>query len=71
ERDSLAAELLTLQGVEEENLRLRALVEIDERGGSTFRPANVYPAGRAGEAVKRSFVLDVGTAAGVAPDAPV
>lgn len=71
ERDSLAAQVLALQGVEEENLRLRELVELSERGGSRFQPANLYPAGRTGEAVKRSFMLDVGTETGVTADAPV
>jgi rod shape-determining protein MreC len=71
ERDSLTARLLTLQGVEEENLRLRALLGLAERGRGRFRPANLAPAGRAGEVVKRSFVLDRGSSAGVSRDAPV
>lgn len=71
ERDSLAAHVLALQGVAEENLRLRALLELAERGRDRFRPANLTPAGRAGEGVKRSFVLDVGSSVGVARDAPV
>jgi rod shape-determining protein MreC len=64
DRDSLAARVLALQGVEEENLRLRALLELAERGRDRFRPANLTPAGRAGEGVKRSFVLDAGSRAG-------
>ncbi len=71
ERDSLAVQVLALQAVEEENLRLRALLELAERGRDRFRPANLTPAGRAGEGVKRSFVLDVGSSVGVATDAPV
>lgn len=71
QRDSLAAELFALQGVEEENLRLRALLVLAERGKNRFVPANVSPAGRAGEGVKRSFVLDVGTAGGLWAHAPV
>ncbi|UCC73122.1 MAG: rod shape-determining protein MreC [Gemmatimonadota bacterium] len=71
ERDALGARLLALQGVEEENRRLRALLELAERGRDRFRPANLTPAGRAGEGVKRSFVLDVGPAVGVSTDAPV
>ncbi|MGD2215389.1 MAG: rod shape-determining protein MreC [Gemmatimonadales bacterium] len=71
DRDSLAARLLALQGVEEENLRLRALLELAERGRDRFRPANLTPAGRTGEGVKRSFVLDTGSSAGVVGDAPV
>ncbi len=34
-------------------------------------PANLYPAGRSGEQVERSFVIDVGTNGGVQPGAPV
>jgi rod shape-determining protein MreC len=71
ERDSLAAQFFALQGVEEENLRLRALLALAERGKNLFVPANLSPAGRVGEGVKRSFVLDVGTAGGVRADAPV
>jgi len=71
ERDSLTARLLALQGVEEENLRLRALLELAERGRDRFRPANLTPRGRTGEVVKRSFVLDAGSAAGVSGEAPV
>jgi rod shape-determining protein MreC len=70
-KDSLSERLLTLQNVEEENLRLRALLSLAERGDTRFVPANLYPAGRAGEVVKRSFVLDVGAADGVRRDAPV
>jgi rod shape-determining protein MreC len=71
ERDSLLAQLLGLQGVEEENLRLRVLLDLAERGGDRFRPANLTPAGRAGEGMKRSFVLDLGSTSGVSADAPV
>ena len=71
ERDSLAAESQALQGVEEENQRLRALLGLAERGQNQFAAANLYPAGRAGEVVKRSFILDVGEASGARADAPV
>ncbi len=71
ERDSLAAELLSLQGVGEENLRLRALLELAERGTTRFRRANLYPAGRTGEGVRRAFVLDVGRSGGIRPETPV
>ncbi len=70
-RDSLTAALLALRGVEEENLRLRAMLGLAERGSDHFRPANLVPAGRVGEGVKRSFVLDLGSASGVASDAAV
>jgi rod shape-determining protein MreC len=71
ERDSLAERLLALQDVAEENLRLRALVDLAERSGQRFVPANLEPAGRAADLVKRSFVLDRGSASGIVDDAPV
>ena len=71
ERDALAAQLLALQGVDEENLRLRALIGLSERAKERFVPANLDPEGRAGERVKRSFVLDRGAADGIRDDAPV
>ncbi|NIR44081.1 MAG: rod shape-determining protein MreC [Gemmatimonadetes bacterium] len=71
ERDSLAAQLLALQNVEEENRRLRALIDLAERGPQYFLPANLDPAGRAGEEVKRSFVLDAGAGDGVRRNSPV
>ncbi len=71
ERDSLSANLLALQGVKEENRRLRNLLRLSERHEADYIPANLYPAGRAGEGAKRSFVLDVGSADGVKGDAPV
>jgi len=71
ERDALVQRLLALQGVGEENLRLRALVDLAERAQQRFVPANLDPAGRAAELVKRSFVLDRGASAGIAEDAPV
>ncbi len=70
-RDSLAAELLALENVEEENLRLRSLMGLARRGTNRFVPANLYPAGRPGEVVKRSFVIDAGADEGVRRDAPV
>ena len=71
ERDSLAAELLERQNVAEENLRLRSLLGLAERQRGRLMPANLYPAGRSGEQVERSFVIDVGTNGGVQPGAPV
>lgn len=71
ERDSLAGRLLELEVVEEDNARIRALLEMSERAKDRFRPANLYPAGRAGEAVKKSFVLDLGQSEGVGPGAAV
>jgi rod shape-determining protein MreC len=70
-RDSLAAQVLALQNVEEENLRLRAQLGLARRAANRFVPANLYPAGRVGEVVKRSFIVDVGAADGVQRDAPV
>jgi rod shape-determining protein MreC len=71
ERDNLAARVLALQGVDEENSRLRALIGLAERGDVLFVPANLDPEGRAGERVKRSFVLDRGASDGILKDAPV
>ena len=71
ERDSLAERVLVLKDVEEENLRLRGLMGLWERGANRFRPANLYPTKRGGEVVARSFRLDVGGEAGVTADAPV
>ncbi|UCF18411.1 MAG: rod shape-determining protein MreC [Gemmatimonadota bacterium] len=71
ERDSLAANFLALQGVREENRRLRDLLGLAERREADYIPANLYPASRAGEGATRSFALDVGSADGVRIDAPV
>jgi rod shape-determining protein MreC len=71
ERDSLAARLLERENVAEENQRLRALLGLAERGRGQLLPANLYPAGRSGEQVERSFVIDVGTNSGLRPGAPV
>lgn len=71
QRDSLAGQLLERQNVAEENLRLRALLGLAQRGHGRLLPANLYPAGRSGEHVERSFVIDVGTDWGVRPGAPV
>lgn len=71
ERDSLSAELLTLRNVDEENRRLRLLLELSQRQQGNFLPANLYPTGRAGEVVRRSFVVDLGATAGVEAEAPV
>lgn len=71
QRDSLTARLLVMQGVDEENLRLRGLMQLAKRDTSLFIPANLYPVGRSGEEIKRSFVIDVGEQEGVKRDAPV
>jgi rod shape-determining protein MreC len=71
ERDALSAELLALKNVGEENLRLRALVALAERGRARFVSGNLYLSGHAGEVIKRQFVLDQGEDQGVLPDAPV
>ena len=68
ERDTLTARLLQLQGVGEINSGLRALLNLSDRAVSGFHPANLYPAGRAGEAIRRSFVLDLGAVGGVQTD---
>lgn len=71
ERDSLAARLVELQAVEEENRRLRALLPIASRNHGRFLPANLYPTGSPGGVITHSFVLDVGASDGVSRDAPV
>lgn len=71
ERDSIAARLLQLEAVEETNARIRVLLEMSERARDRFHPANLYPAGRAEEGVKRSFVLNLGGRAGVEAGAAV
>ncbi len=71
QRDSLSAELLEKSDVEEENRRLRALLGLASLGAGRFLAANLAPAGRAGEVVKLSFVVDIGAAQGVFPEAPV
>ena len=71
ERDSLSMNLLALQNVEEENLRLRSLMQLSQRVAVRFKAANLYPARRSGEIVARSFRLDVGREDDVTPDAPV
>jgi len=71
ERDSLSANLLALQNVEEENLRLRSLMQLSQRVEIQFKAANLYPARRSGEIVARSFRLDIGREDDVAADAAV
>ncbi|MEE8520843.1 MAG: rod shape-determining protein MreC [Gemmatimonadota bacterium] len=71
ERDSATAILVELQSVEEEVARLRELLVLAERTASRFRAANLYPAGRASEGVKKSFVVDLGSEAGLSADAAV
>ena len=71
ERDNLAARVLALQGVDEENSRLRSLIGLAERSAGLFVPANLDPEGRVGERVKRSFVLDRGASDGILEYAPV
>ena len=71
ERDSLSANLLALQNVEEENLRLRSLMQLSQRVAVRFQAANLYPARRSGEIVARSFRLNVGRQDDVTADAAV
>lgn len=71
ERDALAARLMALQDVEEANAGLRGLLGLSQRAKSRFVPANLYPVGRTGERVRRSFVIDVGASAGIGSDAAV
>lgn len=71
QRDSLALRLLEFEAAAAEARSLRVLVGLPEKVGAAFRPANLYPTGRAGEVLKRSFVLDLGGEDGVGVDAAV
>ncbi len=71
ERDAATTKVVKLQGVEEEVVRLRLLLDLSERAENRFSPANLYPAGRASQGIRRSFILDLGTSAGVTGDAAV
>ena len=71
ERDAAMTKVVKLQGVEEEVVRLRQLLDLSNRAENRFSPANLYPAGRASEVIRRSFILDLGTTAGVTRDAAV
>lgn len=67
--DSLTARTATLEGLMEENRRLRGLLDLRERAGTDFVPASVVrPGTRGAESI---FLLDVGERDGVRVNAPV
>ncbi|MGH7475524.1 MAG: rod shape-determining protein MreC [Longimicrobiales bacterium] len=69
QRDSLAVVLAAYAPLAEENRRLRGLLELEQRGGSAFLPTAVLRVGvSSGES---TFLLGVGSAAGVRPGSPV
>lgn len=67
--DSVVVVLRTQATLKEENERLRALLGLRERVGPEFRPAEVVRPGVPGS--ENTFLVDVGTADGIAPGAPV
>ncbi|MGQ0561458.1 MAG: rod shape-determining protein MreC [Gemmatimonadota bacterium] len=69
QRDSFAALLAAEATLAEENARLRALLGLRERAGSTFIPAEVLRLGVSG--AESTFMLNVGSAQGVEVGSPV
>jgi rod shape-determining protein MreC len=69
QRDSLAALVSAEATLAEENARLRALMGLRRRGGSSFIPAEVLKLGVAG--AESTFMLNVGTDQGVQVGSPV
>ena len=69
QRDSLAALVAAQTTLSEENRRLRELIGLGGRAGHAFIPAQVLRLGLAG--AESTFVLNVGTADGVAVGSPV
>lgn len=67
--DSLLVQLRAQAPLREENTRLRALLELQERTGPEFRAAEVVRPGVPGS--DNMFLLDVGSEDGVFPGAPV
>lgn len=69
ERDSLVAVLAAQAPVVEENRRLRALLNLEERAAPSFVPARLVRIGIAGG--ESTFLLNVGREQGIEPGAPV
>ncbi|MGH7553226.1 MAG: rod shape-determining protein MreC [Longimicrobiales bacterium] len=69
QRDSLAALAIAQTSLSEENRRLRAMLGLGSRAGTRFIPAQVLRVGLAG--TEGRFLIDVGTADGVASGSPV
>lgn len=69
ERDSMVAVLAAQAPIVEENRRLRALLDLEERAAPSFLVARLVRVGlRGGES---TFLLNVGRADGVVPGSPV
>ena len=69
QRDSLGALVAAEATLAEENQRLRGLLGLRARGGSSFIPAEVLKLGVSG--AESTFMLNVGRAEGVRPGSPV
>lgn len=67
--DSLVASRAAEGSLEEENRRLRALLQLSHKLGPTFEAATVVRPGTAGS--ESTFIVDVGERDGVQPNAPV
>ena len=67
--DSLVAVMAAQGTLAEENRRLRAMLNLSVKLGPTFAAATLVRAGTAGS--ESTFLVDVGGAAGIHPDAPV
>jgi rod shape-determining protein MreC len=67
--DSLSEVLAGQTTLMEENRRLRALLDLSDRLGPSFRPASVIRSGTAGS--ESMFLLDLGYEDGIRPGAPV
>ena len=67
--DSMAAELATRRTLQEENQRLRELLELRERAGPGFQPATAIRPGTRGS--ESMFLVDVGGRDGVAVGDPI
>ena len=68
-KDSLVARAAALEGLAEENRRLRDLLELQERAGPEFVSASVVRPGTQGS--ESLFVVDVGSRDGVRENSPV
>ena len=69
ERDSLVAVLAAQSPIVEENRRLRALLNLEQRAAPTFVPAGLERVGIAGG--ESTFLLNVGREQGIEPGSPV
>ena len=69
ERDSLVAVLSSQAPIVEENRRLRALLNLEQRAAPTFIPARLVRVGIAGG--ESTFLLNVGREQGIEPGSPV